>query len=63
MTIRSVGIPFFTPVFRPRCSSGKKKSFSPRAKAQSKTRPALDDVQTIPPWRPQKAFRAAAEFM
>jgi hypothetical protein len=48
---------------RPRCSSGKKRIFSPRANAQSNTRGAFDDVQTIPPFRPQNAFRLAAEFM
>ena len=62
-TISSSGMPFLTPVLRPRCSSGKKKSFSPRSNAQSKTRPALDEVQTMPPLRPQNALRAAAEFM
>src|ERR687892_399839 len=44
-TISSSGMPFLTPVLRPRCSSGKKKSFSPRANAQSKTRPALEEGQ------------------
>ena len=34
-----------------------------RSKAHSSTAPALLDVQTMPPWRPQKAFRLAAELM
>ena len=33
------------------------------SRAQVSTARALDEVQTAPPWRPTKAFRAAAEFM
>ena len=62
-TILSIGMFLRTAVFRPRCSSGKKKSRSPRSNAQSYTRVAFDEVQTMPPFRPQKAFKVAAEFM
>ena len=54
-------MPFLRPVLRPRCWSGKKRTFSPRSR-QSYTLAALEDVQTMPPFS-QKALRAAAEFM
>ena len=50
-------------MLRPRCWSGKKSSFDPRSKAQSYTFGAFDEVQTMPPLRPQNAFSEAAEFM
>ena len=57
------GIPSSIAVLRPRCSSGKKSTRRPRANAQRSTFSALDDVQTMPPLRPQNALRFAAEFM
>ena len=50
-------------VLRPRCSSGKKKTASPCARAQRKARSALPEVQTAPPCSPTNAFRSAPEFM
>ena len=35
----------------------------PRSSAQSKVAGALDEVQTMPPLRPQCALMAAVEFM
>jgi NADH:ubiquinone oxidoreductase subunit E len=42
---------------------GKEEDLLRRAKAQSAIVPALDEVQTMPPWAPQKALRSAAELM
>jgi len=61
--ISSSGMPIPRAVLRPRCWSGKKSTRFVRAKAQSSTARALLDVQTMPPWRPQKALRLAAELM
>ena len=49
-TIASSGMPSLTPVLRPRCSSGKKSTRSPRSNAHSQdARSAFDEVQTMPP--------------
>ena len=50
-------------VLRPRCWSGKNSTRWPRSNAHSSTVDAFDDVQTMPPWRPQNALSAAEEFM
>src|SRR5699024_9660141 len=42
---------------------GKKITRLPRSNAHSNTVAALDDVHTIPPFRPQKALIAAEEFI
>ena len=52
-----------TAVLRPRCWSGRNRTFSPRANAHSMTFLALEEVQTTPPSRPQKALMSAEEFM
>ena len=52
-----------TAVLRPRCWSGRKSTFSPCSKAQSRARLALEEVQTMPPCLPQKALMSAEEFM
>ncbi len=59
-----------SPVLRPRCWSGKNRTFSPPAppsargrNAHSSTARALVEVHTAPPWRPTNAFSAADEFM
>ena len=50
-------------MLRPRCWSGRKRTFSPCSKAHSSARRALDDVHTAPPLRPVNALIAAVEFM
>ena len=55
-------MPIARAVFRPKCWSGKNSTRLRRSKAQSSTARALADVQTMPPCRPQNAFRSAAEL-
>src|SRR5919112_1307126 len=62
-TISSSGMPNLTPVLRPRCWSGKKKSLSASFKYLSKSGTAFDEVQTTPSCSPQKALMAAEEFI
>ncbi len=61
--ISSKGMPNLTPVLRPRCWSGKKKSLSASFRYLSKSGTAFDEVQTTPPCSPQKALIDAEEFM
>ena len=42
---------------------GKEKDLIPDREPQARAAPALLEVQTTPPWRPQKALRSASEFM
>ena len=54
------------PVFRPKCWSGKNRTapFGPALSyAHSRIPAAFEEVQTIPPWRPQKSLSSAALFM
>ena len=55
-------MPRANPVLRPRCWSGRKKSFSLRLKAQSNAPLAFDEVQTRPPRSPQKALIAGCRI-
>ena len=43
---------FNTAVLRPRCWSGRKKTFSPLSKAHLRARSAFEEVQTAPPFIP-----------
>lgn len=52
-----------TAVLRPRCWSGRNRTFSPCSKAQSSARFAFDEVQIVPPCLPVKALMSAEEFM
>ena len=61
--ICSSGTPMALAVLRPRCWSGKNSTRWPRSNAHSSTVEALEEVQTMPPCSPQKAFSAAEEFM
>ena len=61
--ISSSGMPNLTPVLRPRCWSGKKKSLSASFRYLSKSGTAFEEVQTTPSCSPQKALIAADEFM
>ena len=60
---QSGGTPIFAAVFRPRCWSGKNRILWPCSHAQVRMLSQLDEVQTAPPLRPQKAFSAAVEFI
>src|SRR3989304_1452644 len=61
--ISSSGMPILKALFLPRCSSGKKKTFSLCPKAHRITLSAIEDVQTAPFFLPQKALRPAEEVL
>lgn len=52
-----------TAVLRPRCWSGRKRTFSPCSNAHSRARWALEEVQIVPPCLPVNALMSADEFM
>src|SRR5438132_10947184 len=56
-------MPIRYPVLRPRCSSGRNNTFSPRSKAHFITAEAFELVQTEPPYSPVNDLIAAVEFM